>query len=81
MAACAGKEIGPYGNESDEITTKNLAFKIKSKSTMLLSTPVMPNALQMYAVKFDEERNDVMKTRRIIIGMVSHLFILKNLHI
>lgn len=71
VCACAGREIGPTGYESDVITTKNLAYKIKSKSTLLHLTPVMPNSLPMYAVKTDEERNEIMKTRRIIIGMVT----------
>lgn len=74
VCACAGREIRSIGNESDEITTKNLAFKIKSSSTLLHLTPVMPNSLPTYAVKFDEERNDIMNIRRIIIGMVSRLF-------
>lgn len=68
VCACAGREIGPIGKESEEITTKNLAFKIKCDSTLLHLTPVMPNTLPTYAVKYDEERNDTMKTRRIIIG-------------
>lgn len=71
MCACAGREIGPIRKESEEITTKNLAFKIKSDSTLLHLTPVMPNTLPTNAVKYDEERNDTMKTRRIIIGMVT----------
>lgn len=71
VCACAGRETGPFGYESDEISTKNLAFKIKSQSTLLRLTPDMQNYLPMYAVKSDEERNDTMKTRRIIIGEVS----------
>lgn len=78
VCACAGREIGPIGNESDEITTKNLAFKIKSSSTLLHLTPVMPNSLPTYAVKCDEERKDIMNIRRIIIGMVTSFLIVRK---
>lgn len=70
VCACESREIGRIGNESEEITTTNLAFKIKSNSTPFDLTPVMPNSLPTYAVKYDRERIDMMRIRRITMGLV-----------
>lgn len=68
VRACAGTETGPIGDESDVITTKNLAFKIKQESTLLHVHPEIPNSLPMYAVQYEMEEYDDKKIRKIIIG-------------
>lgn len=68
VRACAGTETGPIGDESDVITTKNLAFKIKQESTLLHVLPEIPNSLPMYAVQYEMEEYDDKKIRKIIIG-------------
>lgn len=70
VCACIGPYTWPIGEESDVITTKNLAFKIKSSSTLLQNTQAVPNTLPMYAVKYEVEEIDFKKIRRILIGMV-----------
>lgn len=69
VCACAGTETGPIGDESDVITTKNLAFKIKQESTLLHVHPEIPNSLPMYAVQYEMEEYDDKKIRKIIIGV------------
>lgn len=69
VCACAGTETGPTGDESDVITTKNLAFKIKQDSTLLHFHPEIPNSLPMYAVQYEIDEDDDKKTRKIIIGV------------
>lgn len=70
VCACIDTYIGPIGDESDVITTKKLAFKMKSSSTLLQNTQATQNSLPIYAVKYEVEENDARKIRRIIIGMV-----------
>lgn len=69
VRACAGTETGPIGDESDVITTKNLAFKIKQESTLLHVQPEIPNSFTMYAVQYEMEEDDDKKIRKIMIGM------------
>lgn len=69
VRACAGTETGPFGDESDVITTKNLAFKIKQESTLLHVHPEVPNALPMYAVQYEIDEDDDKKIRKIKIGV------------
>lgn len=69
VRACVGTETGPIGDESDVITTKNLAFKIKQEATLLHIHPEIPNSLPMYAVKYEMEEDCAKKIRRFIIGV------------
>lgn len=70
VRACIGILKWPIGDESDVITTKHLAFKMKSRSTLLQITQATPNSLPIYAVEYKVEKIDVEKIRRIMIGMV-----------
>lgn len=70
VCACIDTYTGPIGDESDVITTKKLAFKMKSSSALLQNTQATQNSLPTYAVKYEVEENDAKKIRRIIIGMV-----------
>lgn len=70
VCACSGTETGPVGCESDVITTKNLAFKLKQESTLLSSDLDIPYLLPMYAVKYESKEDNNKKIRRIIIGDV-----------
>lgn len=70
VRACIGILKLPIGDESDVITTKHLAFKMKSRSTLLQITQATPNSLPIYAVEYKVEKIDVKKIRRIMIGMV-----------
>lgn len=70
VRACIGILKWPIGDESDVITTKHLAFKMKSRSTLLQITQATPNSLPIYAVEYKVEKIDVEKIRRIMIGMI-----------
>lgn len=74
VRACSGTETGPLGDESDVIATKNLAFKIKQESTLLLVHPEIPNSLPKYAVQYEKDEDDDKKIRKIIIGVFFNLF-------
>lgn len=69
VRACAGTETGPIGDESDVITTKNLAFKIKQESTFLHVHPEIPNSLPMYAIQYEMEEDGDKMIRKIILGV------------
>lgn len=70
VRACIGILKWPIGDESDVITTKHLAFKMKSRSTLLQFPQATPNSLPIYAVKCEVEKINVEKIRRIMIGML-----------
>lgn len=74
VRACVGTETGPIGHESDVITTKNLAFKIKQESTLLHVQPEIPNSLPVYAVQYEIDEDHDKKIRKIIIGVFLILF-------
>ena len=67
VRACTNTEHGPTGDESSPITTKNLAYKIKDKST---ERPKSANNLPHFDVPYQEQRDEKLKIRTITIGMV-----------
>ena len=66
ICACNGTEKGPLCDESEVISTKNLAFKVKDKSYLRQET--LPNSIPMYDVPHQVECDEQRKTRIITIG-------------
>ncbi|XP_061169377.1 uncharacterized protein LOC133178672 [Saccostrea echinata] len=66
VSACSGTEVGPPGEESDEIITKSLAFKIKLESTLVNGSST--NSISKYAVPRKFENYEEMKIQSIKIG-------------
>lgn len=66
VCACTNTERGPTGDESNPITTKNLAYKMKDASTLRRGTT---NNLSVYDVPFHEEHDNHLKIRTVKIGV------------
>lgn len=68
VRACTDTEHGPLSDESSPFTTKNLAYKMKDKSTL---RPGTTKKLSVYDVPFHEEHDEQLQIRTVRIGMIA----------
>ncbi|XP_062618029.1 uncharacterized protein LOC134279626 [Saccostrea cucullata] len=66
VSACCGTEVGPSGEESDDLVTKSLAFKIKEASEFVEGST--QGTVSKYAVPSRIENDEEMKIQTIKIG-------------